>query len=349
MASLREKSSSSHWWACFTDAYGKRVQRSTGTANRREAQKIADAYEAAARRKFTVAHVQRTLRELMADATSAPVPGSTLADYLRAWIDRRRVENAPATTIYYGKCARIFREWASVNLPAGGKTELALVTAAHIDAFRGYRLTRVSIATVNHEVKFLRQLFDSAKAEGLILDSPLFHLKRIKHHVPAEFRPFTADEVRKLLAAADDEWRSMILFGFYTGQRVADVARLDWKHVNLTRGEFAFTMAKTGKNMVLPLAIPLVAHLAETPVLDRLGPLHPRAFAFVSAGRVSRVSASFHRLLVAAGLLPKRPHKRSRPEGDSRHVRAELSFHNFRHTATSMLRDAGARLALRWN
>jgi integrase len=37
---------------------------------------------------------------------------------------------------------------------------------------------------------------------------------------------FTLPELRTVLDLANDEWRSMILFGFYTGQRLGDIATL---------------------------------------------------------------------------------------------------------------------------
>ena len=46
-------------------------------------------------------------------------------------------------------------------------------------------------------------------------------------------RSFTIDELRIVLDVADPEWKSMILFGLYTGQRLADVATLRWSNVDL--------------------------------------------------------------------------------------------------------------------
>jgi integrase len=39
--------------------------------------------------------------------------------------------------------------------------------------------------------------------------------------------------VRAILNLADEEWRSMILFGLYTGQRLGDIASLRWNNVDL--------------------------------------------------------------------------------------------------------------------
>ncbi|MGJ8673477.1 hypothetical protein [Rubritalea sp.] len=41
-------------------------------------------------------------------------------------------------------------------------------------------------------------------------------------------RIFTLDAVRLLMDNANEEWRSMICFGFYTGQPMGDLATLRW-------------------------------------------------------------------------------------------------------------------------
>jgi integrase len=47
-----------------------------------------------------------------------------------------------------------------------------------------------------------------------------------KAALKSERRPFTIDELRAVLEVADDEWKSLIKFGLYTGQRLADIAAL---------------------------------------------------------------------------------------------------------------------------
>jgi integrase len=50
------------------------------------------------------------------------------------------------------------------------------------------------------------------------------------------------DELRRILRIASGEWRHLILFGLYTGQRLGDIAKLTWRNVDLERGELAFGM-----------------------------------------------------------------------------------------------------------
>ena len=75
-------------------------------------------------------------------------------------------------------------------------------------------------------------------------------------------RPFTIPELQAVVSVADDEWRSMIVFGLYTGQRLGDLASLTWANVDLQRGEIRLVTRKTGKTLNLPIAAPLRKHLA---------------------------------------------------------------------------------------
>jgi integrase len=349
MAFVRTKGDSSIWLARFTDASGRKTERSTGTTHRREAQKIADAYEAAAQRKMTVAQVQRTLRELMADASAGPAPGSTIREVFDRYIARKQPEVSPSTISYFRVSADHFFRWASSNLPQQGRTQIAAVTADHVAGFRSYLLDELGLCagTVNHRLKFLRMVFRSAVADAMLLESPLNGLGRVRRHEPADIRPFTAVQVKSLLAVADDEWQSMILFGLYTGQRLGDVSFARWIDITVDRGEWSFTSRKTGRRMVLPLSVALVARLASVTLLERTGFVHPRAADFLTRlGQSSRLSNQFYAIMTKAGLVPSRWGNAADPAHpkprSSARVRVGLGFHSLRHSAASMMRDAGA-------
>jgi hypothetical protein len=52
-------------------------------------------------------------------------------------------------------------------------------------------------------------------------------------------RPFTLPELRTVLHLARDGWRSMVLFGLCSGQRLGDIATLKWNNIDLVHGETA--------------------------------------------------------------------------------------------------------------
>jgi len=144
--------------------------------------------------------------------------------------------------------------------------------------------------------------------------------------------------VRALLSVADPEWKSLVLFGLYTGQRLGDLARLTWSNIDQVHDELRLVTAKTGRSMIIPLAAPLRKHIDQMALSDDPAtPLHPRAYATIDVqGRSGTLSRQFAELLSQAGLAKKKPHRK----GTGREV-SPLSFHSLRRTATTLLHEAG--------
>jgi len=152
-------------------------------------------------------------------------------------------------------------------------------------------------------------------------------------------RAFTLAELEKVLCNADETWRGMVLFGVYCGLRLTDCARLTWNNVDLQSQELTFRVRKTGRVQIVPLAAPLLAYMHELPASDDPNtPLWPD-LAMHSANSLSK---QFRRLLVQAGLVAPEYEKGA---GRRRTV-SELSFHNLRHTSTSLLKRAGVSEAV---
>jgi integrase len=152
------------------------------------------------------------------------------------------------------------------------------------------------------------------------------------------------DELRAVLSVADEEWKSMILFGLYSGARLFDVATLTWQNVDLPGKELRFIARKTGKTIIVPLDGPLAAHVEALPAADSANaPLHPRAFSIVERQRkTGNLSSQFADLLAQAGLKKKQPHRKTlRREHGRCRAQADISFHSLRHTAVTLLKEAG--------
>ena len=346
MASLRRFPGSKYWYACFTMPDGQRVQRSTKETDRKKAQKLAESYEEATRAKITARQAQRVISEIYARTTGEHLPSSSIRDYFESWLARKKPETAPATFNFYQGKARSFLSF----LGDRAEQDIGRIDAREILAFRKSESERVSATTVNHGIKFLRMVFEQAKRDGLLVDNPVAGVSTIKNREEGTRRPFTLPELGRLLATTDEEWRSLVLFGFYTGQRLGDLARLTWTNVDLEHHELRLVTGKTRRRQILPLALPLRRHLeAMAAGDDPKQPLHPRAFlAVTKQNRTGTLSGQFYELMVQAGLVPERS-RRKAVEGEGRSGRrqsSEISFHALRHTATSLMKNAGISAAI---
>ena len=74
---------------------------------------------------------------------------------------------------------------------------------------------------------------------------------------------YTADEIRRLIAAADERILPMIVIGGFAGLRHAEIARLEWSDIDLEEGfiEVRAENAKTEERRIVPLKPNLKAFL----------------------------------------------------------------------------------------
>jgi integrase len=346
MASTRRKENSKFWFACFTLPTGERTQRSTKETRRKLAQKIADTFEEVARRHITAHQAQRVISDIYRRVVGQELPASTARAYFDAWLARKKPETSPSTYAFYLGKTRSFLAWLGTR----AESEMARIGKADILRFRAIELERVTPATVNHEIKFLRMVFKSAKDDGVIAENPAESVKTTRRTAPSIRRAFTLPELRRLLSVADPEWRSLILFGLYTGQRLGDLAALTWQNLDVEREEVRLVTTKTGRQQIIPLAPPLQKHVEQLEAGDDpRQPLHPKAFASLAKSKkVGTLSRQFYELMAQAGLAAPKVHRKS-AAGAGRSGRrnvSEISFHALRHTATSLMKNAGISSAI---
>jgi integrase len=340
MAFVFKPRKSKFWHAGFLDGTGTRRNRSTKTTNRKEAQKFAEEYETAARNKRTSRQVRAVISALHREISGNELVTLTVQEHVNQWIATKKPETAGSTLTFYKMSTKKFVDW----LGEKASSEIADITREDILAFRNQEATTLAPKTVNHDLKCLRMLFKAAKRDGLLAEDPTEFVETVRQRSDNPRRPFTIPELKTVLDACDDEWKSMVMFGLYTGQRLSDIAALTWQNVDPEKGEVRLVTRKTGKVLILPMAAPLARHVASLPAGDDpKAPLHPKAFETLTRqGKSGGLSNQFADILAAAGLRPKKSHRKSETGRDSH----ALSFHCLRATATTLLHAAGVPAAV---
>lgn len=344
MAFVFKNRNSKNWIAGFRDINGKRCNRSTGLLAteryKRKAEGIAIEYEAAGRNKRAAQQVRRTICSLHRELTGEDMPIVTLRLHVEQWLKSKRTSVAPKTVDFYsGACDKFFS-----FLGDKAEKEIGEITREEIEAFRDELAERLAPKTVNHHVKVLRMVFRDARDRALLVDDPSEFAKTVKSRKVLERRPFTMDEIRAVLVHCDAEWRSMVLFGLYTGQRLGDISRFQWKNVDMKKKTISLTTSKTGKELIIPLPPDLHKHLAAlpSPITDAQ-PIHPSASAIVAAqgGKTGHLSNRFGAILAKAGLRKVTTHKTTGKGRSAKRETNGLSFHSLRRSTATYLHEAG--------
>jgi integrase len=333
---------SKFFYAAFRDSRGKQCRRSTREVVRKRAQAVADQLERVAQRKGDPGRIRQAFAEFYRDHYAEDLPNASVCRYAQAWLASRKAETAATT---FGRYQRDIKEFLRF-LGADAERDLSEIGKNRIAQFRDQLASRKAATTANLDLKTIKMFFRAARLDGYLWQDPAESVKLLKTQSPALRCPFTIPELKSLLAVADPEWQSLIKFGLYTGQRLADIAHLRWSAVDLARDELHLLTRKTGKRLVLPLAGPLRETLLALPSPDDPdAPLHPHAYKIVTSqnGRVSTLSNEFAELLMRAGLRVRRKRNKSLGQGRGGRPRQQMaqSYHSLRHTSASLLKDAG--------
>lgn len=364
MASLTTdaKGRSPYWICCYTAATGQRLKKSTkitvkplpgevrkdgspktAADKRAEAQDFCRTLEIAENKAKAGSLPEQAARKLLTEIVER-ISGDTLhnytaADWLAEWQAGKAGSKAKTTAGRYGQVVREFRE------SLGGREKLALshITPKDIRLFRDAQLAAGnSNNTANDAVRILSTAFRAAQRQGYITSNPCEALESLPEET-AERSTFTPEQVAELVTKAQGDWKGAILFAYYTGARLGDVANVSWQAINFEKRVITYTPGKTKRTkkcLTVPLHPELEKHLLKSPGIGK-------AFVFPSlAGRgtggKTGLSGQFAKIMERAGITATVT--RHTVEG---RANKSLSFHSLRHSFNSAMANAGVSQEIR--
>lgn len=346
MASIRHRLGTKNWFACFTDAIGRRVQRSTGTKDRKLALKIANEFEDVARKQKTEAQVRRVMSALHEQIHDRPLMDYTLRGFSLQWTAarQREVDTAQLSASTFEAYKGAVNEFVAFCGERADRN-IAYLTVPLVAEWRDAIAARVSGKTAANKLKYLRTFLNAAWRDGLLPDGNPAAKVEAPDAARSIRRPFTREEIQKILAKAEGDWRGMVLAGLYTGQRLSDLAGLTWANVDLVKGEIKLVTGKTDREQEIPIAQPLRDYLDGIEAGDDpKAPIFPSLHPYTKKKHgVPELSKAFRAILEDCNLVDERPkaHKKQGKGRNAARHRSEITFHCFRHTLTSWMKAAG--------
>jgi integrase len=295
------------WWASFTDAGGKRIRRSTGTTDRREA----EALEA----KWKV----EAYRSRQWDETPVRTFDELMLDYLKATRDKRS---------HRRDCD------AARHLSAFFRgRDLGALSGQDVRAYVARRKAEeVSNGTVNRELCLLSAAVNFANREWeWQLPNPVSGRKLKEPE--GRVRWLTRAEAAALIRMAEQEANAPHLADFIrlalnTGCRKQELLGLEWRRVDLQAGLIRLEAehTKSGKRRSVPLnAEARAVIIGRARFRAQHCPASPWVFAHPDGSRIQDVKRSFATACRRSGI-------------------EDFRIHDLRHTCAAWLVTAGVPL-----
>lgn len=353
MSSVHKEKGKPSWFCHYTDRDGRRRRKSTLTSDRKEAirvcNKIQEVEDKARSGRITPDRARKVIASVVADileASGGTFHRETIAEHFNGWLKAREVETSAGTYARYSGVVSKFLAFLGTR----AQRDLASLESSDIERYREKMTGKVSNATVNTHLKVIRVCLEKAVKRNVFDKNParlVDNLNNSKRHRRAAFK---LDDLKSILAKANDEWRGLILTCLYTGLRLSDGANLTWANVDLSaddgKGEIVLVEKKTDESHRVPICKALRPHLEKLPSADDTqAPVFPNL-----AGKAeSWLSNQFHELMAEAGLAKSRKVHQKKADGpgrDGKRQISKLSFHSLRHTATSLLKNAGVSNAI---
>ena len=142
--------------ACFTLPDGRRTTRSTGTSEKKEAQRIANHFEDVAKegkaKKLTESRARKTIADIYTLSNQDILPSSSIKEFFASWLKRKEIEAGDLTHTHYKTVVDQLVNY----LGSRARLDINHLNAKEISGFREDLSRRVSTGTVNIGLKILR-------------------------------------------------------------------------------------------------------------------------------------------------------------------------------------------------
>ncbi|GAB1254959.1 tyrosine-type recombinase/integrase [Desulfovibrio falkowii] len=249
----------------------------------------------------------------------------TLSEYWHNnYFPNCRQSKAPET---WRKEESNFRTWLA---PALGDVPLREISKADLDAIKS-KMASAGLAKRTTQLVFatMRAVWNHARGNKLVEGTCPTQEIKLGKISNARNRALSSNEAQELLEEIqrlDEKAWAFTLACLHTGGRLSEVARLTWGQVNLRERHLTLVHTKTGKPRAVPMTETLVSVLRSMPH----GQAQDIVFTNAQGKQWTSMPANFRKAVANLKLNEGRTDRREL-----------LVFHSLRHSAASMLLDAG--------
>ena len=333
---LKDSEGRSPYWYCqYRAADGRWLKKSTKQKDKNKAMEVCSALEraenAAKAGTLTEQTARKLLGEILERCNGERLPNYAIKEWFEHWLQIKQKVLADKSMIRYRQVVRDFIK------SLGHRANLPLTHLSSKDVLNyrdGLLRAKRTPQTAKWSVQVVGAVLNSAYRQQHITSNPALAVEHVKAQI-AKKGVFTLAQVRKLYATAKGDWRGAILFAYYTGARLSDVAKMRWESIDLDNRVIRFTPSKTKKPLEIPLHRELERELLKRPGIGKAF-LFPKLAADLDknsgTGGRDGLSGQFKSIMEKADISGV-----TKQRDDGLRAMSSLSFHSLRHTFASEL------------
>jgi len=214
------------WYVDFY-ANGRRVQESTGTRNKREAEKV---------HALRISEVER--------GVYARAVRISFIDFGKRYMDHAKSHK---------------RSWLRDEQMLNrlnsffGDAMLTDINPVRVEGYQQERVQEVCPSTVNRETALLKHMLNLAERWELRQGSNPVRFIKFLPEDNLKFQTLSEEDELALLAHCPPYLQDMIVFAINTGLRCGDIFKMQWEEVDLEAPRLKIIMQKSRKPLVIPL------------------------------------------------------------------------------------------------
>jgi integrase len=215
------------WWIDYYDPGKNRVQESSCSSNRRDAEKLLSLRQA----------------DIMRGQYQLPCK-ITLDQFGRKYIEYAKVNKRS-----WGRDVPMLDHFQAFF----GNRLLSEIAPADVEEYKNYRCTLVKKSTVNRELTLMKRLFNLASVWDLFNGKNPVCRVRFFREDNIKLRTLSSDEERRLLSNAAPYLQDLICFALHTGMRVGEIFSLSWRDIDFAQGIISVRAQKTDTIRKIPI------------------------------------------------------------------------------------------------
>jgi integrase len=331
------------WYAVYEAPNGKRVFVSTKCEDKKAAWKFALKLQEASNEAKEGRLNEERIRKIVSSIAGKPSQGFTVRGWFSHWLEIKGQIRSDKTLDRYRQVVRDFLS----SLGERADAWIHHITSQDILRYRNHvTKTGKTARTANLSTTVISAGFRAALREKKIDANPCETIDKLPEEDVMERDTFTPKQVAKLIEAAEGDWKTAILFGYYTGARLSDVANMPWQRklklkpggkpvyqgIDFEKGTLTYVTRKTKKLIQIPLHPQLKRELLrhQNGVGDT--PIFPSLAGRQTGGRHG-LTGQFKAIMENTGI------EGTRTEAHGGRVLSSLSFHCLRHSANTELHN----------